>query len=721
MLGRSVSERLSDSFCVGLDAVHHSIKGRSDREGRLADGLHGLLDGLLAVRADGRHRLDVLQDAIHHLAAGLGDDPFLLAGAVGEELVRGLGGAGDLAQHFGHGVGVRLDRRRCLLRGGLGLLTGCGRRVAGFGVGRDGDIRHVLGTVGEVGIRADPVVQAGIIAAGGLGQVEACCNSSGHRPGTGQAGNEVLNRGFCQLEQLSGQLPQPLQGAGKATLEGRQQAGAHALDTACDVGEQALADVQPVDGRNDREHSLQNLLPVCQQVGHRLADAHHQLHDHGHTLRQNFRHVVVDDAADIDDDIGHIGDQVRQARDQAVQQLGDEVQAGVHERTGVGTQLLGEGEQLRQSIGQKIRDALRKTLGQRVEQIGAGLQDRRDQRIHQLRDTLQHVADHGQQVALQEGLGRVGQRLQGLCQVGTGGPVRQHILGSGFHGSKAAGQGGGGLLGCGAGDVHLLLDDVDGAVHVGQVTQVVLDAGDLLSILQQALHFSLRAAVAQLQVVQHGVVLLGKALIGVLDILHGAAHFVGVVGHVHHGHVGQLGRGIGVLAHAGKQAGGKAGGLLHVVVGGQAHGLVGLFGVVEHDLLGLHQGRIFILDLVHRLAHRLGVFFDAAAACAEQCFDSADTLLQCTAHVEGIRDELANACRRHDLFDRAHQLGTDALAGLFAQAVGLLAENVGQRSADALRRGHDLHIGFRHFNAFRHCQPPPFRAARAASKSSGLS
>ena len=234
---------------------------------------------------------------------------------------------------------------------------------------------------------------------------------------------------------------------------------------------------------------------------------------------------------------------------------------------------------------------------------------------------------------------------------------------------------------------------MDGAVHVGQVAQVVLDAGDLLCVLQQALHFSLRAAVAQLQVVQHGIVLLCKALIGVLDILHIRAHLIGIISHVHHGHVGQLGCSIGVVAYAGQQAGCKAGGLLHVIVGGQAHSLIGLGGI------GL----------------------DGVGAVFEQRLHAAQALLQCTAQVEGFRDELADACRSHDLFDRADQLCTDALAGLFAQAVGLLAENVGQRSTDALRRGHDLHIGFRHFNAFRHCQPPPFRAARAASNASGLS
>ena len=109
-----------------------------------------------------------------------------------------------------------------------------------------------------------------------------------------------------------------------------------------------------------------------------------------------------------------------------------------------------------------------------------------------------------------------------------------------------------------------------------------MHAADLFSVLQQALHFGLRAAVAQLEVVQHGVVLLGKALVGVLDILHICAHLVGIVGHIHHSHVGQLGCSVGVVAHAGQQAGRKTGGLLHVSVGGKTNGFIGLCGVRFH-------------------------------------------------------------------------------------------------------------------------------------------
>ena len=67
---------------------------------------------------------------------------------------------------------------------------------------------------------------------------------------------------------------------------------------------------------------------------------------------------------------------------------------------------------------------------------------------------------------------------------------------------------------CGrAGDVHARLNDVNGVYHIGIGFEVIVDAGDRLGIGQQPLHFGFRAAIAELQVVQHRIVLLGKALI----------------------------------------------------------------------------------------------------------------------------------------------------------------------------------------------------------------
>ena len=46
---------------------------------------------------------------------------------------------------------------------------------------------------------------------------------------------------------------------------------------------------------------------------------------------------------------------------------------------------------------------------------------------------------------------------------------------------------------------------------------VVLDAGDFLRVFKQPLHFGLRTAVAELQVIEHGVICFCEPLICVLD------------------------------------------------------------------------------------------------------------------------------------------------------------------------------------------------------------
>ena len=481
-LGRGfVGQGLGDGLGAGGNAIDHGIRCRCNGLGHggsnLFIGLLGLGRGLAVVGDILGDSLVVFHHAVHHLLAGFGHgagQPVILLAALAQVLGEVGGLDGHLAQGVG-GVGVA-----CVLQGpqqglgglcgGLGLFGRLGGGVPGLGIGRDDHLRHGLGAVGHVGVgvRPDggPVVPAGGFSNGGTGG--GCDGSCTNRTAfAGEAVDKALDKVLAPLHRLRGQALDPGKRTGKAALEGVQQAGAHALHAIGHTGEDGLADVQPVDGRDDRQHRLQDLFPVGQQTGHGLYKTGDQLHDDGHALRQDLGHVIVDDPADVDDDVGHIGDQVRQACDQAVQQLGDEVQAGVHEHTGVGPQFLGELQQLRQGIGQKIRDALGEALRQRGDQLGAGLQNLGHQCIHQLRDARQHVADHGQQVAHKEGLGRFHQPLQGGGEIGTGGPVGQHVLGGSFHGRKAAGQGGGCLLGRGAGDVHLLLDDVDGAVHVG--------------------------------------------------------------------------------------------------------------------------------------------------------------------------------------------------------------------------------------------------------------
>ena len=102
---RAVGERLGHGLGGGLDAVHQRVKGRGDRFCRLPDGLHGLLDGLLALLVDLGDRLDVLEDTVYYLPGSLGDGLLLLLLAVGEHLVHGLHRAGDAVLNGGVRVG----------------------------------------------------------------------------------------------------------------------------------------------------------------------------------------------------------------------------------------------------------------------------------------------------------------------------------------------------------------------------------------------------------------------------------------------------------------------------------------------------------------------------------------------------------------------------------------------------------------------------------------
>ncbi len=89
---------------------------------------------------------------------------------------------------------------------------------------------------------------------------------------------------------------------------------------------------------------------------------------------------------------------------------------------------------------------------------------------------------------------------------------------------------------------------MDGRVHIIQIADVVLLPGELFGIGQQAFHLSFCAAVAELQIVEHRVILLGKPLIGVLDGGNVRAHFVGVVGHIGNRRIRGPGRLGGVTA-----------------------------------------------------------------------------------------------------------------------------------------------------------------------------
>ena len=132
---------------------------------------------------------------------------------------------------------------------------------------------------------------------------------------------------------------------------------------------------------------------------------------------------------------------------------------------------------------------------------------------------------------------------------------------------------------------------MDGFHHIRIGGDVVLDTGYLLRIGKQTFHFLLCAAVAQLEVVEHGVVLLGKALVGVLDGGHIRAHLVGVIGHIRNGHVSVFHSLFRIAAERLDQRCGKARDRFHVLVGGKTCRFVCVSGIPLDLLRGvLEQG-----------------------------------------------------------------------------------------------------------------------------------
>ena len=215
---------------------------------------------------------------------------------------------------------------------------------------------------------------------------------------------------------------------------------------------------------------------------------------------------------------------------------------------------------------------------------------------HALRKARQHSLQARQQV-VGVGAHAVHHILHQLVQIQIlVAHASQEIAPGGLHGVGAALDGGSRLL-CGrAGNAHLCLHHMDSVHDIRVAGEVVFDAGDLLRVSQQPLHFLLRSAVAQLQVVQHGVVGLGEALIGVLDAGHVRAHLIGVVGHVRNSLVGLPSRCGRVAAQRLQQGCGEAGDGLHVLVRAQTGSLVGVVGILLHLRGGLLEQGVHAAD-----------------------------------------------------------------------------------------------------------------------------
>ena len=140
------------------------------------------------------------------------------------------------------------------------------------------------------------------------------------------------------------------------------------------------------------------------------------------------------------------------------------------------------------------------------------------------------------------------------------------------------------------------MDNVDGLGYVCEIGYIEFLTGQLFRVTQQPLHFFLRTAVTELEVVQHGVVLHGESAIRILDKLKVCAHFVRVVGHIHNRAV-RIGRSlVGVVAERFNQAGRKTRGEFHVLVRRHTSGGVGICRICLYRLRGFAEQGINTAD-----------------------------------------------------------------------------------------------------------------------------
>ena len=137
---------------------------------------------------------------------------------------------------------------------------------------------------------------------------------------------------------------------------------------------------------------------------------------------------------------------------------------------------------------------------------------------------------------------------------------------------------------------------MNGFHHICIGRYVVFNAGYLLRIGKQSFHFLLCAAIAQLEVVEHCVVLLGKALVGILNGGHIRAHLIGVIGHIRNCHVRILCGFLGIAAEGLDQACGKARDRFHVLVGGESRRFVCVGGIPLNLLRGVLEQSVNTAD-----------------------------------------------------------------------------------------------------------------------------
>ena len=146
-------------------------------------------------------------------------------------------------------------------------------------------------------------------------------------------------------------------------------------------------------------------------------------------------------------------------------------------------------------------------------------------------------------------------------------------------------------------------------------------------ILYQSEHLTCCAAITKLQVVQHGIVLLGKALIRILDRFHRGAHLVGIIGHVRDRNASVFRCSHCISAKTRIKGCCKACHGLHILICGETHILVCAQSCLFNCFFCFRKLVILASDFLNTFSSGFRVFLKAFSACTKQCFYAANQLL----------------------------------------------------------------------------------------------
>jgi len=137
---------------------------------------------------------------------------------------------------------------------------------------------------------------------------------------------------------------------------------------------------------------------------------------------------------------------------------------------------------------------------------------------------------------------------------------------------------------------------MDGRNHICIRTDIILNAGNRLCIGKQTFHFGLGAAVAEFQVVQHRIVLLGKSLVCVLDESDIRTHLIGIIRHIGNGHIRILYCRLGISSKGRNKGGRKRCDRGHIVVCRHTRRLIGVVCIFLQCSRGILKQRIDTAD-----------------------------------------------------------------------------------------------------------------------------